>query len=53
MANLLQQSGRDILECRKCGATFPEGQATTDGWHYRCPTEGCDAHGIGAGLKRV
>lgn len=44
--------GRDELVCRKCGAEFPEGRATRDGWHYRCPE--CDgAEGIGDGLRRA
>lgn len=50
---LLQRSGRDTLLCRKCGATFPEGRATEDGWHYRCPTDGCNGEGIGEGLRVV
>jgi len=49
----LQTRGRDLLLCRKCGSTFPEGQATRDGWHYECPTEGCDSEGLGEGLRRV
>jgi predicted RNA-binding Zn-ribbon protein involved in translation (DUF1610 family) len=44
--------GRDALVCRKCGARFPEAQATTDGWHFECPECG-DAEGIGEGLRRV
>jgi Zn finger protein HypA/HybF involved in hydrogenase expression len=46
------ERGRDVLECRKCGATFPEGRATQDGWHYRCP-ECEEAEGIGDGLRKV
>lgn len=49
----LQTPGRDLLVCRKCGAVFPEGRATSDGWTYACPTEDCDSSGIGDGLKRV
>ncbi|WP_197427970.1 hypothetical protein [Halogeometricum sp. CBA1124] len=39
MASLQYQRdrGRDLLECRSCGETFPEGKATNDGWHYECP----------------
>lgn len=48
-----REQGRDVLMCRKCGAEFPEGKATTDGWHYRCPTDGCDAEGLGDGLRRI
>jgi hypothetical protein len=47
-----ETTGRDVLECRRCGATFPEGRATTDGWHYRCP-ECEEAEGIGQGLRRT
>ncbi|XVH31918.1 HVO_2901 family zinc finger protein [Haloferacaceae archaeon DSL9] len=50
---LLRTQGRDMLMCRKCGSTFPEGRATQDGWHYRCPTEDCGAEGIGDGLRRL
>ena len=46
------ERGRDCLECRRCGAQFPEGTATTDGWHYACPECG-DGTGIGDGLRRV
>ncbi len=49
----LQARGRDLLTCRNCGATFPEGQATRDGWHYECPEDGCTASGIGEGLRRL
>ena len=45
--------GRDVLVCRKCGATFPEGKATRDGWNYRCPEDDCDAEGLGEGLRAV
>ncbi len=52
--NVLRESkGRDVLLCRKCGAEFPEGQATRDGWHYRCPEDDCDAEGLGEGLRRA
>lgn len=43
----------DTLVCRSCGERFAAARATTDGWHYRCPTEGCDAAGIGEGLRRL
>lgn len=52
-AHVQLEAGRDMLACRKCGAVFPEGKATADGWHYECPTEDCDASGIGDGLKRL
>ncbi|MCL9816282.1 HVO_2901 family zinc finger protein [Natronocalculus amylovorans] len=50
---LLRTRGRDLLRCRTCGATFPEGQATRDGWHYECPEADCTANGIGDGLRRI
>lgn len=50
-AGLVADRGRDELRCRRCGAEFPEGRATEDGWHYRCPE--CDAAGIGDGLRRT
>ncbi|MFB6303830.1 MAG: HVO_2901 family zinc finger protein [Haloferacaceae archaeon] len=50
-AGLTAKRGRDTLVCRNCGAEFPEGRATEDGWHYRCP-ECEDAEGIGEGLRR-
>lgn len=54
MPEIIQRgTGRDMLLCRKCGTEFPEGQGTTDGWHYECPSDGCDATGIGDGLKRL
>ncbi|PSP82976.1 transcriptional regulator [Halobacteriales archaeon QS_1_68_17] len=43
----------DQLFCDVCGERFPERTATTDGWHYRCPTEDCDGAGIGESLHRV
>ena len=46
------ERGRDLLECRRCGALFPEGTATTDGWHYACPECG-EGRGIGDGLRQV
>ena len=54
MPEMLHQKahGRDVLVCRKCDAEFPEGRATQDGWHYRCPECG-EAEGIGEGLRRV
>jgi len=46
----IRAEGRDVLVCRACGAEFPEGAATKDGWHYACPE--CDeAEGIGDGLR--
>jgi hypothetical protein len=51
VTNAVLERGRDILVCRRCGAEFPEGSATTDGWHYRCP-ECRKAEGIGEGLRR-
>ena len=41
------------LFCDRCGSRFAERTATTDGWHYRCPTEGCDGAGIGEELHKV
>jgi predicted RNA-binding Zn-ribbon protein involved in translation (DUF1610 family) len=54
MPEMLHQRdrGREFLECRVCGSAFPEGRATTDGWHYRCPECG-EAKGIGDGLRRL
>ncbi|MGM0605716.1 MAG: HVO_2901 family zinc finger protein [Halobacteriota archaeon] len=49
----LETHGRDLLRCRSCGAVFPEGQATRDGWYYECPEDGCTASGIGDGLRRI
>lgn len=43
----------ETLVCRSCGARFREADATTDGWHYRCPEDDCDAEGLGEGLRRV
>ncbi|KTG27170.1 hypothetical protein AUR66_14660 [Haloferax profundi] len=54
MAGLQEQRarGRDMLECRGCGAVFPEGRATNDGWTYVCPE--CEqVEGIGEGLRRL
>jgi predicted RNA-binding Zn-ribbon protein involved in translation (DUF1610 family) len=48
----VSERGRDLLECRRCGARFPEGTATTDGWHYACPECG-EGRGIGDGLRQV
>lgn len=39
--------GQDRLLCRACGNRFGEREATTDGWHYQCPSEDCDAEGLG------
>jgi len=44
---------RDLLQCRRCGTTVPEGEATRDGWTYRCPQPDCDASGLGDGLRYV
>jgi len=43
----------DRLFCDRCGEKFAERRATTDGWHYECPTEGCDGAGIQSDLHRV
>lgn len=43
----------DQLVCEQCGERFAEATATKDGWHYRCPTEGCDGAGIGDELHSV
>jgi predicted RNA-binding Zn-ribbon protein involved in translation (DUF1610 family) len=42
---------RDLLVCRTCGAEFPEGRATKDGWTYECPE--CGEAGLGDGLRRT
>ncbi|MFC6721669.1 HVO_2901 family zinc finger protein [Halobacteriaceae archaeon SHR40] len=41
------------LFCDRCGERFSERKATTDGWHYRCPTEDCDGEGIGEEIHKV
>ncbi|MFB6152403.1 MAG: transcriptional regulator [Haloarculaceae archaeon] len=41
------------LFCDECGARFAERSATEDGWHYRCPTDGCDGDGMGGDIHRV
>ena len=41
------------LFCDKCGERFSERSATTDGWYYRCPTEGCNGQEIGEDLYQV
>lgn len=41
------------LFCTECGERFSEGAATTDGWHYRCPTDDCDGKGIGDQIQKV
>jgi hypothetical protein len=41
------------LFCERCGERFAERRATRDGWHYDCPTDGCDGGGIGEELHRV
>lgn len=43
----------DQLFCEQCGERFAEQAATTDGWHYRCPNEGCTGEGLEADLHRV
>lgn len=45
--------GADDLFCEGCGETFAEHDATEDGWHYRCPTDGCRGEGIGEDLHAV
>ncbi|WP_255149547.1 transcriptional regulator [Halorarius halobius] len=45
--------GADMLFCEQCGERFPERTATRDGWHYTCPTDGCDGDGIGEDLYEV
>jgi hypothetical protein len=52
MQGLQRPNGRDLLECRRCEARFPEGAGTTDGWYYVCP-ECEEGRGIGDGLRRV
>ncbi|WP_435096453.1 HVO_2901 family zinc finger protein [Halarchaeum sp. P4] len=51
MQQAVRTEGRDWLRCRACDAVFPEGRATTDGWHYACPD--CGESGLGDGLKRI
>ncbi|WP_436934869.1 transcriptional regulator [Halovenus marina] len=41
------------LFCDSCGERFAEQEATEDGWHYRCPTDGCAGSGIGEDIKNV
>jgi hypothetical protein len=41
------------LFCDACGTRFPEGEATEDGWHYRCPDPACDGDGIGEDIHKV
>lgn len=41
------------LFCDRCGSRFTEQSATEDGWHYRCPTEGCEGEGIGDDIRKV
>lgn len=41
------------LFCERCGEKFAERTATTDGWHYRCPTEDCSGAGLDEDLHRV
>jgi hypothetical protein len=43
----------DQLFCTECGERFAERRATTDGWHYACPSEDCDGTGIGEDLRPV
>jgi len=42
----------DLL-CRRCGARFAEAEATTDGWHYQCPSEDCAGAGRGEDIVAV
>ena len=41
------------LFCDCCGERFAERVATEDGWHYRCPTEGCSGSGIDEDIHDV
>lgn len=41
------------LFCDCCGTRFGEGEATEDGWHYRCPEPDCDGSNIGEDIHRV
>jgi len=41
------------LFCDECGERFSEGEATEDGWHYRCPGEDCEGTGIGEDIHKV
>ncbi|WP_299232808.1 transcriptional regulator [Natronomonas sp.] len=43
----------DALVCERCGEQFSERQATRDGWHYACPTDGCEGSGRGEDLHPV
>jgi len=43
----------DRLICRECGEKFAERLATTDGWHYECPNDDCDATGLDEDLYSV
>ena len=43
----------EALICEACGEQFSERRATTDGWHYACPTEDCDGAGLGDDLHQV
>ena len=45
--------GEDRLLCRECGERFSEQSATRDGWHYRCPAEGCDGTGLTEDIVKV
>jgi predicted RNA-binding Zn-ribbon protein involved in translation (DUF1610 family) len=51
MPELHSSPHRDLLVCRTCGAEFPEGRATKDGWSYECPD--CGEAGLGDGLRRA
>jgi DNA-directed RNA polymerase subunit RPC12/RpoP len=41
------------LFCKQCGERFAERTATDDGWHYKCPTDGCEGEGIDEDIQRV
>ena len=43
----------EALFCRECGERFGEAEATTDGWHYRCPNPDCEGEEIGEDLVYV
>jgi hypothetical protein len=43
----------DTLVCERCGERFSERTSTRDGWHYACPSDGCEGAGIGEDLHSV
>jgi len=43
----------DTLICGRCGRRVSERRATTDGWHYACPTDDCDGSGLDEELHPV